>query len=99
MSTAQAADRADESFQGVLLRDRGRSGLTQRQLAMRVGVSRGSVQYWESGLNYPDAEHLQALIAAFLETGGLTVGGEAPEAEALWAAALRQAPRMRTPFD
>src|SRR6266702_8358036 len=88
-----------ESFQGLLLRHRGRTGLTQRQLAARVGVSRGSVQDWEAGLNYPDAQHLQALIVAFLEAGGLTVEGETAEAEALWDAALRQAPRMQTPFD
>jgi len=95
----QAADRIGESFQGLLLRHRGRTGLTQRQLAARVGVSRGSVQDWEAGLSYPDAQHLQALIAAILEAGGLTRGSEAIDAEALWAAALRQAPRMQTPFD
>jgi transcriptional regulator with XRE-family HTH domain len=97
--TRQPADRAAEPFQGLLLRHRGRTGLTQRQLAARVGVSRGSVQDWEAGLNYPDAKHLQALIVAFLEAGGLTVEGETAEAEALWDAALRQAPRMQTPFD
>src|SRR5260370_40958964 len=99
MVTEPAADRAAESFQGLLLRHRGRTGLTQRQLAARVGVSRGSVQDWEAGLNYPDAQHLQALIVAFLEAGGLTAGAEATEAEALWAAAVRQASRMQTPFD
>src|SRR6266849_374494 len=99
MAIRQAADRTGESFQGLLLRHRGRTGLTQRQLAARVGVSRGSVQDWEAALNYPDAQHLQALIIAFLEAGGLTAGAEAIEAEALWDAALRQAPRMQTPFD
>src|SRR5438105_2492674 len=88
-----------ESFQGLLLRHRGRTRLTQRQLATRAGVSRRSVQDWGAGLNYPDPQHLQALIAAFLETRGFTVGAEAVEAEALWAAALRQARRMQTPFD
>src|SRR5438132_86081 len=99
MATEHATDRAAESFQGLLLRHRGRTGLTQRELAARVGVSRGSVQDWEAGLNYPDAQHLQALIFAFLEAGGLMVAGEATEAEALWGAALRQAARMQTPFD
>src|SRR5438445_8701711 len=99
MATGQPADRAAESFQGLLLRHRGRTGLTQRQLAARVGVSRGSVQDWEAGQNYPDAQHLQALIVAFVEAGGLTVGDEASEAEALWVVALREAPRMQTPFD
>ena len=99
MAIGQPADHTAESFSGLLLRHRGRTGLTQRQLAMQVGVSRGAVQDWESGVNYPDAQHLQVLIAVFLEAGGLTVGGEATEAATLWAAALRQAPRMRTPFD
>src|SRR5260370_1853392 len=99
MAREQAADRIAESFQGLLLRHRGRGGLTQRQLAERGGVSRGSVQDWEAGLSYPDAKHLQALIAAFLEAGGLTTGGEAAEATALWAAAMQFAPRMQTPFD
>jgi hypothetical protein len=57
------------------------------------------VQDWEAGLGYPSAERLQALIQVLLEAGGLTVGGEAAEAKQLWAAVLREAPRMRTPFD
>ena len=67
MPTEQGADRTAESFQGLLRRHRGRTGLTQRQLAAQVGVSRGAIQRWEAGLSYPDAQHLQALIGAFLE--------------------------------
>src|SRR5437870_7974072 len=88
-----------ESFRGLLLRHRGRTGLIQRDLATRVGVSRGAVQDWEAGLNYPTAERLQALIRAMLEAGGLTAGQEASEARELWAAAEREAPRMHTRFD
>src|SRR5947209_6103613 len=90
---------APESFRGLLLRHRGRTGLIQRDLAARAGVSRGTVQDWEAGLNYPTAERLQVLIQVLLEAGGLTVGQEASEARALWAAAEREAPRMHTPFD
>ena len=75
------------------------AGLTQRQLAARVGVSRGAVQDWEAGVSYPDAHHLQALIVAFLEADGLMSGYQSAEAEAMWAAVLREAPRMQTPFD
>src|SRR5258708_27294607 len=96
MATEPAADRAMESFQGLLLRHRGRTGLTQRQLGARVGVSRGSVQDWEAGSSYPDAQHLRALIAALFEGGGLTVRDEA---EGLWAADLPPDPRVRKPFD
>jgi WD40 repeat protein/transcriptional regulator with XRE-family HTH domain len=88
-----------ESFQGLLLRHRGRTGLTQRQLAARVGVSRASIQDWETGLKYPDVHHLQALVAAFLESGGMTEGAEQSEAESLWDTATREARRVHAPFD
>jgi WD40 repeat protein/transcriptional regulator with XRE-family HTH domain len=93
------APHAPQSFRGLLLRHRGRSGLIQRDLAARAGVSRGAVQDWEAGLNYPTVERLQALIQVLLESGGLTLGREAVEARELWAAAERESPRMHTPFD
>src|SRR5258708_34178047 len=95
----EAADRAAESFQGLLLRYRGRSGLTQRELAARMGVSMRTVENWEAGVNYPSAQPLQALIAALLEAGGLNVGRELDEARQLWATGLRNAPRLHTPLD
>jgi transcriptional regulator with XRE-family HTH domain len=91
--------REHESFRGLLLRHRGRTGLIQRDLAARAGVSRPSVQDWESGVNYPTAERLRALIRVLLVSGGLNTGREATEARELWAAAEREAPRMHTPFD
>ena len=90
---------AAESFRGLVLRHRGRTGLTQRELAVRMGAGRRTVQDWEAGLKYPTAERLQALIQVLLEAGGLTVGREAAEAQELWAAVLDEAPRMHTPFD
>ena len=88
-----------ESFRGLLLRYRGRSGLTQRQLAERVGVHMRCAQQWEAGINYPTAERLEALIKVLLETGGLSAGHELEEAQALWTAAEREAPHTRAPFD
>src|ERR1700687_1682613 len=99
MVTQRPLDRETESFAGLLLRHRGRTGLTQRDLAARLGTTRRSVQDWESGAYYPSAERLQALIQVLLESGGLTAGREAVEAHQLWAAALREAPRMHTPLD
>jgi transcriptional regulator with XRE-family HTH domain len=99
MVNSRAADRGVEPFRGLLLRHRGRTGLTQRQPATRLGVSRRTVQDWETGVNYPSAERLRALMLVLLEAGGLTPGREAAEAHELWAAALREAPRMHTPFD
>jgi WD40 repeat protein/transcriptional regulator with XRE-family HTH domain len=88
-----------ETFRSLLLRHRARTGLIQREFAVRAGVSRGSVQGWESGVTYPTAARLQALIRVLLEAGGLTPGQEASEAHELWAAAEREAPRMHTPLD
>ena len=70
MNTSQA----EESFGGLLLRRRGRTGLTQAQLAERLGIHRRSVQDWEAGANYPSAERLQALVRVLLEAGGLSAG-------------------------
>jgi hypothetical protein len=64
-----------------------------------LGAGRRTVQDWEAGVNHPSADRLQALIQVLFDAGGLTVGHEAAEAQQLWAAVLREAPRMRTPFD
>src|SRR5262245_12644524 len=96
---SQAGSHQDERFAGLLLQLRGRTGLTQRDLAARLGASRRSVQDWETGVYYPNAHNLRSLIAVLLDAGGLTVGQETTEAEALWAAALGEARRMKTPFD
>jgi transcriptional regulator with XRE-family HTH domain len=36
-------------------------GLTQEVLAARVGVSQGTISFWESGVEMPRVEHLVAL--------------------------------------
>jgi transcriptional regulator with XRE-family HTH domain len=89
---------ARESFRGLLLRHRGRSGLIQRDLAALAGISLRSVQDWEAGVNFPAPARLQALIQVFLEAGGFAPG-QAAEPRTLWRAAQREAPRMHTPFD
>ena len=53
---AMDTSHAPESFRGLLLRHRGRTGLTQRDFATRAGVSRNSVQDWESGASHPGAD-------------------------------------------
>ncbi|HEY1293881.1 MAG TPA: NACHT domain-containing protein [Chloroflexota bacterium] len=96
MDTPQSAA---ESFRGLLLRHRGRSGLTQRELAERMRAHRRTVQDWEAGVNHPNAAMLRALIEVLLDARGLTAGREVAEAEALWVAVSSEAPRMQTPFD
>jgi WD40 repeat protein/transcriptional regulator with XRE-family HTH domain len=88
-----------ERFRGLLLRHRGRTGLIQRELAQRAGVSLRSVQEWEAGDKFPTAERLRAIIEVLLDAAGFTNGHAEAEARELWTAAEREAPRMRTPFD
>jgi WD40 repeat protein len=88
-----------ESFRDLLLRYRGRSGLTQRQLGDRMGVHRRSVQEWEGGITYPSPERLEGLIRLLLQAHGFTPGHERAEAQAMWAAVQRSAPHTHAPFD
>ncbi len=99
MVSSQPQDRDAEAFSGLLLQHRGRTGLTQRDLAARMGAGERSIQDWEAGAYYPGAQHLKSLIVALHEAGGFTVGLEAVEGRRLWAAVLRESPRMHTPFD
>src|SRR5215470_16689066 len=87
------------SFRALLLRHRTRTGLIQRVLAARIGVSLRSVQDWEAGLTFPTGERLEALLRTLLDAGGFALGHEGPEARELWEAAAREAPRMHSPFD
>lgn len=41
------------------------SGMTQQQLAEKVGVTRQTISKWEKGLSLPDAESLTALADIF----------------------------------
>jgi len=93
------SDDTGESFRSLLLRLRGRIHLTQRELAAQMGVHVHSIQGWEAGSNYPGVASLRALIAAAARADAFTPGHEMDEAAALWAAAAREAPRLRVPFD
>ena len=50
-------------FGEKIRRARKAAGLTQRQLADRLGVSNTSVSNWEKDLSRPDADLIQALCA------------------------------------
>lgn len=65
---------------------RERSGLTQEQLAERLGVSRQVVTKWENGSGVPKIENLKALADHFHVTvdeliGRTEVGDNDPEAQ------------------
>ena len=88
-----------EGFAGLALRLRGRTGLTQRDIAASLGVHVRSVQLWEAAASHPNASRLQALIRVFLQAGGFDLGSEAEEAQALWLAAMAESPRLNATFD
>jgi transcriptional regulator with XRE-family HTH domain len=62
-------------------------GLTQAELANRLGVSRRAVGEWEAGSAYPKAHHLQHLITLAVHTSAFVAGREEEEIRALWKAA------------
>src|SRR5262245_19922301 len=95
------SSRGSESpdFRALLLLLRGRSGLSERELAAGAGVSQRAVQAWEAGLSFPTAQSLQRTIALFLTRGAFSAGRERDEAAALWQAALDEAPRLKAALD
>src|SRR5271165_4068682 len=88
-----------DRFRGQVLLLRGRAGLTQRALAVHLGISEQAIQKWGAGQGYPSPARLQALIALYLERGVFTAGHEAEEAMALWEALRREVSRRTPPFD
>src|SRR4051794_8129931 len=88
-----------EGFAGLALRLRGRTGLTQRDIAAALDVHVRSVQLWEAAASHPNVTRLQGLIRVFLEAGAFADGCEREEAEALWLAAMTESSRLVTGFD
>jgi WD40 repeat protein/transcriptional regulator with XRE-family HTH domain len=98
MAAFVAAPRT-RGFRGSMLMLRGRAALTQRQLALLVGVSERAVQVWEAGLGYPSAVSLQRLIGVYLTRHAFSFGRELEEAAALWDMAVAEASRLKSAFD
>ncbi len=61
---------------------RRKSGLSQEQLAEKIGVSRQAISKWESGTSTPELEKLLALSDCFHITLDELVKGEAADQEA-----------------
>jgi WD40 repeat protein/transcriptional regulator with XRE-family HTH domain len=97
--TGLQSDPHGEGFAGLALRLRGRTGLTQRELAAQLGTHVRSIQLWEAGASHPNARRLRVLIEVMLDAGGFGAAVEQAEAEALWNAALAESSRLKTPFD
>ena len=87
MKRSSSYGERDAAFGQMMLMLRTRIGLTQTELAERLGVSRRAVAEWEAGSSYPKAERLKQLIALALRASAFPVGREAEEIHALWKAA------------
>lgn len=55
---------------------RSAQGLTQGELAARIGVSQGAVSFWENGAETPKIEHVIALALELPEILGSFEGRE-----------------------
>src|SRR5947199_5197687 len=77
----------DYAFGQSMLTLRTTLGLTQAELADRLGVSRRAVGEWEVGSSYPKAEHLKALLALAVGQQAFAAGREEEEIRAFWKAA------------
>ena len=72
-------------FFGDIIRNARKSmGLTQRQLADRIGVANTSISNWEKGLSRPDADLIQKLCDVLrLQPNDFYAGGETNSAPAV----------------
>jgi transcriptional regulator with XRE-family HTH domain len=89
----------DFRFGQMLLGLREKVGLTQKEVADALAVSRRTIQHWEAGTAFPDTAHLKSLIAYFLQHNAFNQGNEHAEAVALWNQADESAARRRSMFD
>src|SRR5712691_642550 len=80
----------DDAFGQSMLALRTSLGLTQAELAERLGVSGRAVREWEAGSSYPKAPHLQHVITLAVRASAFPAGREAEEIRALWKAARQK---------
>lgn len=71
----------NHNFSSFIAELRKEAGLTQKELADRIGVSDKAVSRWENGKNYPDIEIMQALGEIFHVSVSELLQGERLEKE------------------
>ena len=77
----------DYAFGQLMLTLRTTMGLTQAELAQRLGISRHAVAEWEAGSSYPKTERLKGLIELAVRVSAFAAGREEEQIRALWKAA------------
>src|SRR2546430_14690346 len=80
----------DYAFGQSMLTLRTKLGLTQAELADRLGVSRRAGGEWGLGSRFPKAAHPKALLAPGLRRAALADGRAGTAARAFWEAARPQ---------
>ena len=66
----------------ILIENRHKRGITQDELAAHIGVSKGAVSKWETGLSVPDSEMLISLSEVLETPVSKLLGETVAEAEA-----------------
>ena len=61
-------------FSEKLIQLRRAKGMSQEELAERLGVSRQAVSRWEQGSSFPDLPNLQRLVAVFEVSADYLIG-------------------------
>ncbi len=77
----------DYTFGQLILKLRTSIGLTQAGVAAHLGISRRAISEWETGSNYPKAEHMQHLIELCVQEHVFEPEREEEEIRALWKTA------------
>src|SRR5260370_31711218 len=99
MSSHHRYKSRDFEFGQLLMALRKKAGLTQEEVALRVGVGEKSIRNWEGGTNYPTELNLQRLIELYLAKNAFVPGQEQDEARALWEQLRESASRHIGLFD
>lgn len=84
MSYPRRYKQRDFHFAHLLVTLRRRTGLTQEEVALKVGVAGKSIRNWEGGSNYPTELNLQKLLELYLDKKAFEPGHEREEARTLW---------------
>src|SRR5260370_8114270 len=73
----------DFDFAQLLVTRRKKVGLTQEEVALRLGLADKSIRNWAAGSNYPTELHLRKLIKLYLDKNVFGYGQEPAEAPLL----------------
>lgn len=68
---------ADKTFGDNLAKARKKAGLSQEELAEKMGLTRQTISKWETGASAPDVEELQRLCVALSASAEELICGEA----------------------